>query len=304
MAREILDDLRWRGLLAHTTDAAALDRALSAGPVTFYCGFDPTAPSLHFGNLVQLVTMRRLQEAGHDPIAVVGGATGLIGDPSGKSAERALNEREVVDDWVERSRPRSSAYLDFAGDNPARIVNNLEWTRESRHITSCATSASTSACQADAGQGVGPRAPGGRRGSASPSSATSSCRRFDYLELHRRYGTSCRPVERPVGEPDGRGRPDPAGGRRVGPRAGHAAHHAADGTKYGKTAADTLWLDPALTSPYAFYQFFVNTADADVGRSCCGSSASGPATEIEAMERADHGAPGGARARSRPWPRS
>ncbi|HEX6474292.1 MAG TPA: tyrosine--tRNA ligase, partial [Candidatus Limnocylindria bacterium] len=95
MASEILDDLRWRGLLALTTDEAALDAALSSGPITFYCGFDPTAPSLHFGNLVQLVTMRRLQESGHHPIAVVGGATGLVGDPSGKSAERALNERDV-----------------------------------------------------------------------------------------------------------------------------------------------------------------------------------------------------------------
>ena len=96
MASEILDDLRWRGLVALTTDEAELDRALASGPVTFYCGFDPTAPSLHFGNLVQLVTMRRLQEAGHHPIAVVGGATGLVGDPSGKSAERALNERDVL----------------------------------------------------------------------------------------------------------------------------------------------------------------------------------------------------------------
>src|SRR5580765_3586382 len=111
MASEILDDLRWRGLLALTTDEAALDRALSAGPLTFYCGFDPTAPSLHFGNLVQLVTMRRLQLAGHDPIAVVGGATGLIGDPSGRSVERNLNEAEVVADWVERIRGQVERYL-------------------------------------------------------------------------------------------------------------------------------------------------------------------------------------------------
>jgi len=130
MASEILDDLRWRGLLALTTDEAALDAALSAGPITFYCGFDPTAPSLHFGNLVQLVTMRRLQEGGHHPIAVVGGATGLVGDPSGKSAERALNERDVVEAWVERIKSQISGLLRFDGDNPARMVNNLEWTGE------------------------------------------------------------------------------------------------------------------------------------------------------------------------------
>ncbi|HSM37707.1 MAG TPA: tyrosine--tRNA ligase, partial [Candidatus Limnocylindrales bacterium] len=128
MSAGILDELQWRGLVAHSTDEAALAAALAAGPVTFYCGFDPTAPSLHFGNLVQLVTMRRLQEAGHHPIAVVGGATGLVGDPSGKSAERALNELDVVEAWVERIREQVQSLLRFEGDNPARIVNNLEWT--------------------------------------------------------------------------------------------------------------------------------------------------------------------------------
>src|ERR671919_985356 len=109
----VVDELRWRGLLALSTDEAALAEHLDAGPVTFYVGFDPTAPSLHFGNLVQLVTMRRLQEAGHRPIAVVGGATGLVGDPSGKSVERALNEVEVVEAWVERIRGQVERFLDF-----------------------------------------------------------------------------------------------------------------------------------------------------------------------------------------------
>jgi len=124
----ILDDLAWRGAIAHSTDADALRAALSAGPVTFYCGFDPTHESLHFGNLVQLVTMRRVQLAGHDPIAVVGGATGLIGDPSGRSVERSLNEADVVADWVEKIQIQVERYLEFSGAHAARIVNNLEWT--------------------------------------------------------------------------------------------------------------------------------------------------------------------------------
>ena len=128
MTAHILDELHWRGAVAHSTDADALRAALSAGAVTFYCGFDPTHESLHFGNLVQLVTMRRLQLAGHDPIAVVGGATGLIGDPSGRSVERSLNEADVVADWVEKIRVQVERYLDFSGAHPARIVNNLDWT--------------------------------------------------------------------------------------------------------------------------------------------------------------------------------
>ena len=134
MMAEILDDLRWRGLLAISTDEEALRAALAAGPITFYCGFDPTAESLHFGNLVQLITMRRLQLAGHHPIAVVGGATGLVGDPSGKSAERALNDVDVVETWVERIRGQVSGLLDFEGSNPARIINNLEWRSEERRV--------------------------------------------------------------------------------------------------------------------------------------------------------------------------
>jgi tyrosyl-tRNA synthetase len=128
MGAQILDELGWRGLVAHSTDPDALQAALAAGPLTFYCGFDPTAPSLHFGNLVQLVTMRRLQVAGHEPIAVVGGATGLIGDPSGRSAERTLNEAQVVADWVDRIRVQVERYLLFSGPHAARIVNNLDWT--------------------------------------------------------------------------------------------------------------------------------------------------------------------------------
>ena len=126
---DIIDELSWRGLLAVSTDIDELRQALNSGRVTIYCGFDPTAPGLHIGNLVQLVTLRRLQLAGHRPIGLVGGATGLIGDPSGKSAERVLNPREVVAQWVERIRGEVSKFLDFdAGESSALIASNLDWT--------------------------------------------------------------------------------------------------------------------------------------------------------------------------------
>jgi tyrosyl-tRNA synthetase len=124
---DIVEELRWRGLIALSTDEGALRAALAAGPVTFYCGFDPTAPSLHMGNLVQLLTMRRLQDAGHRPLALVGGSTGLIGDPK-PTAERVLNSKETVAAWVDNLREQVSRFLLFEGDNAATVVNNLDWT--------------------------------------------------------------------------------------------------------------------------------------------------------------------------------
>ena len=266
MASEILDDLRWRGLLALTTDEAALDRALSAGPVTFYCGFDPTAPSLHFGNLVQLVTMRRLQEAGHHPVAVVGGATGLVGDPSGKSAERALNEREVVEAWVERIASQVTGLLRFEGDNPARIVNNLEWTREldtitflrdiGKHFSVSRMMAKESVSARMADEGI-----------TFTEFSYQILQALDYLELYRRYGTTLQ-----TGGSDQWG--NLTAGVDLIRRVEGASVHAlatplitrSDGSKYGKTETDALFLDPSLTSPYAFYQFFLNAPDADAGQ--------------------------------------
>jgi tyrosyl-tRNA synthetase len=124
---ELLDDLQWRGLIAQSTDLGALRVALDEGPVTYYCGFDPTAPSLHIGNLVQILTLRRLQLGGHRPLALVGGATGLIGDPKA-TAERTLNDRDTVAEWVQRVRAQIEPYLSFEGDNAAVMVNNLDWT--------------------------------------------------------------------------------------------------------------------------------------------------------------------------------
>jgi tyrosyl-tRNA synthetase len=285
MASEILDDLRWRGLLALTTDEAALDRAISAGPVTFYCGFDPTAPSLHFGNLVQLVTMRRLQEAGHHPIAVVGGATGLVGDPSGKSAERALNEREVVEAWVERIASQVTGLLRFDGDNPARIVNNLEWTREldtitflrdiGKHFSVSRMMAKESVSARMADEGI-----------TFTEFSYQILQALDYLELYRRYGTTLQ-----TGGSDQWG--NLTAGVDLIRRVEGASVHAlatplitrSDGTKYGKTETDALFLDPSLTSPYAFYQFFLNTADADVGQLLRVFSLR-TRSELEEMERA------------------
>jgi tyrosyl-tRNA synthetase len=265
MTAHILDDLAWRGAVAHSTDQDALRAALDAGPVTFYCGFDPTAPSLHFGNLVQLVTMRRLQLTGHDPIAVVGGATGLIGDPSGRSVERNLNEAEVVADWVERIRGQVERYLDFGGPHPARIVNNLDWT----------SSVSALDFLRDVGkhfsvnrmldkESVKARLDG--PGISFTEFSYQILQAFDYLELHRRHG--CRLQ---TGGSDQWGNLT-AGVDLIRRVTGEIVHALAtplitksDGTKYGKTADGTLWLDPKLTSPFAFYQYFLNTDDADIG---------------------------------------
>jgi tyrosyl-tRNA synthetase len=265
MTAHILEELDWRGAVAHSTDPDALRAALAAGPMTFYCGFDPTAPSLHFGNLVQLVTMRRLQLAGHDPIAVVGGATGLIGDPSGRSVERSLNESEVVADWVERIRGQVERYLEFGGAHPARIANNLDWT------------ASVSALDflRDVGkhfsvnrmlekESVRARLDG--PGISFTEFSYQILQAFDYLELHRRYGCNLQ-----TGGSDQWGNLT-AGVDLIRRVLGDTVHAMAtplitksDGTKYGKTAEGTLWLDPKLTSPYAFYQYFLNTDDADIG---------------------------------------
>lgn len=266
MASQILDDFAWRGLIAHSTDLSTLDQELAAGALTFYCGFDPTAPSLHFGNLVQLITMRRLQIAGHLPIAVVGGATGLIGDPSGRSAERTLNEAEVVADWVTRIRAQVERLLDFSGPNAARIVNNLDWTAPlsaldflrdvGKHFGINRMLDKESVSARLQGQGI-----------SFTEFSYQVLQAFDYLELFRRYG--CRLQ---TGGSDQWGNLT-AGVDLIRRVTGESVHAIAtplitraDGTKYGKTADGTLWLAPELTSPYAFYQYFVNADDADVGQ--------------------------------------
>ena len=259
---DIVDDLNWRGLIAVHTDLEDLRRALTVGQVTFYGGFDPTGPGLHIGNLVLLLTMRRLQLAGHRPIGLVGGATGLIGDPSGKSVERVLNSREVVAGWVERIRREMGQYLDFTrGPAGALVVSNLDWTGDllaldflrdiGKHFP---------VNQMLSRESVRARLEAG--GISFTEFSYQILQANDYLELYRRYGCSLQ-----VGGSDQWG--NLVSGvdliRRV---TGDPVHALAtplitkpDGTKYGKTEGGAIWLSADLMPPYAFYQFWLNVSD-------------------------------------------
>jgi tyrosyl-tRNA synthetase len=263
----VLDEFAWRGLIAVSTDLGALREALDAGPVTAYCGFDPTAPSLHLGNLVQILTLRRLQDAGHRPFALVGGATGLIGDPK-ESAERQLNDPDVVADWTARIQQQVEPFLDFGGGGaaqPAVMVNNLDWTaklsaidllrdigkhfRVNRMLAKDAVSARLNS---DAGISY-------------TEFSYQILQGLDFLELYRRYGCSLQ-----TGGSDQWG--NLTAGLDLIHRVEGVSVHAlatplitkADGMKFGKTETGTVWLDPAMTSPYAFYQFWINSDDRDV----------------------------------------
>ncbi|MGH3410617.1 MAG: tyrosine--tRNA ligase [Streptosporangiaceae bacterium] len=262
---DIIDELSWRGLIAISTDLDDLRKALDSDRLTFYAGFDPTGPGLHIGHLVLLLTMRRLQLAGHRPIGLVGGATGLIGDPSGKPAERVLNPREVVAGWVERIRGEVSQYLDFdVGPASAMAVSNLDWTERLTTL--------------DFLRDIGKHFPVNQMLSRDVvrnrlESGGISFTEFsyqilqanDFLELHRRHDCALQ-----LGGSDQWG--NLVSGvdliRRV---TGDSVHALAiplitkpDGTKYGKTESEAVWLSPDLMSPYAFYQFWFNRSDAEV----------------------------------------
>jgi tyrosyl-tRNA synthetase len=262
---DIIDELAWRDLIAQSTDLDDLRKALDTGVVTFYGGFDPTAPGLHIGNLVLLLTMRRFQQAGHRPIGLVGGATGLIGDPSGKSTERVLNPREVVADWVERIRSEVAQYLDFtAGPTGAIVVSNLDWTEDlsaldflrdvGKHFpVNQMLSREVVKARLDAG------------GITYTEFSYQILQANDFLELHNRYDCTLQ-----LGGSDQWG--NLVSGvdliRRV---TGDAVHALAtplitkpDGTKYGKTEDEAVWLSQDLMSSYAFYQFWLNRADAEM----------------------------------------
>ena len=260
----LIEDLRWRGLLAQSTDEAALLEALKK-PTTLYVGFDPTAPSLHAGNLVVLLVLRRFQLAGHNPIALVGGATGLVGDPSGKNEERTLNSTEIVEGWVNRIRTQVSAFLDFdAPKNPAQVVNNLDWTSPLSAIEFLRDIGKHfSVNQMLSKDSVSARLEGG--GISYTEFSYQVLQSYDFLELYRRNNCTLQ-----VGGSDQWG--NIVAGldliRRVEQGSGHALTvpllMKADGTKFGKTAGGSVWLDPEMTSPYAFFQFWLNSDDKDV----------------------------------------
>jgi tyrosyl-tRNA synthetase len=261
---DLIDDLLWRGLIQDSTDLDELRAHFRAGPVTFYVGFDPTAASLHVGSLMQVVTARRLQLAGHRPLLLVGGATGQIGDPK-ESSERTLNPPEVIEGWVERIREQLAPFVTYTGDSAATLVNNLDWTGPMSVI--------------DFLRDVGKHFPVNRMlarevvkarlesGISFTEFSYQLLQGNDYFELHRLHGCTLQ-----FGGSDQWG--NITAGVDYIRRRGAGPVHAfttplvtkADGTKFGKTEGGAVWLDPAMTSPYAFYQFWVNADDRDVSR--------------------------------------
>ncbi|WP_407922463.1 tyrosine--tRNA ligase [Boudabousia liubingyangii] len=266
MTTHVLDDLMWRGLISQSTDLDALREAMDAGPITFYTGYDPTAPSLHHGHLVQLIVMRHLQLAGHRPLALVGGATGLIGDPR-QSGERTLNEADVVADWADKLRAQIERFLSFEGDNAARMVNNYEWTGDLTAI--------------DLLRGVGKyfrlgtmiakdtvaRRLASEEGISFTEFSYQLLQANDFRELYKRYGCTLQ-----TGGNDQWG--NLVGGTELIRKSEGASVHVlatplitkADGTKFGKSEGGAIWLNPEMLSPYAFYQFWLNSDDADIER--------------------------------------
>ncbi|WP_041799235.1 tyrosine--tRNA ligase [Micromonospora aurantiaca (nom. illeg.)] len=260
----LTDDLLWRGLIQDSTGLDELRELLDGGSTTFYVGFDPTAPSLHIGNLMQVVMARRLQQAGHRPLLLVGGATGQIGDPK-ESAERTLNPPEVIAGWVERIREQLSPFVTYSGENAAQLVNNLDWTGEMSVVEFL--------------RDVGKHFPVNKMlarevvkarletGISYTEFSYQLLQANDYFELHRRHG--CRLQ---YGGSDQWGNitagVDYIRRRGAGPVEAFTTPLVtkADGTKFGKSETGTIWLDPQMTSPYAFYQFWVNADDRDVSR--------------------------------------
>ena len=282
---QILDELQWRGLVAQTTDESALRKALADGPVTVYCGFDPTAPSLHFGNLVQLIVLRHLQRAGHRVLCLVGGSTGLIGDPK-VSSERVLKSKEQTAEWVSLIERQVQPFLEFEGPNAAVMVNNLDWTAPMSALDFLR----------DVGkhfrvnQMIRKDAVAARLASQDGISYTEFSYQLlqglDYLHLFREYGCTLQT-----------GGIDQWGNLTAGVDLIHRVEGAsvhllttplittADGTKFGKSEGNAVWLDASMTSPYAFYQYWLNVEDASVLGYLRVFTDRGPA-EIEALEHA------------------
>jgi tyrosyl-tRNA synthetase len=261
---DILDELKWRGLVAQTTDEAALRQALVDGPITAYCGFDPTAPSLHFGNLVQLIVLRHLQRAGHRVICLVGGSTGLIGDPR-PSAERVLKSKEQTAAWVARIQGQVRPFLRSDGENPATFVNNLDWTQGLSALDFLRDIGK----HFRVNQMVKKEAISARLNSDEGISYTEFSYQLlqglDYLQLYREYGCTLQT-----------GGNDQWGNLTAGSDLIHRVEGASvhllttplltdsSGEKFGKSAGNAIWLSADMTSPYAFYQYWLNVEDASV----------------------------------------
>lgn len=260
----IFEELQWRGLIAVSTDEQKLKEVLNSSSISFYCGFDPTAASLHLGNLVQLLTMRRLQLAGHKPLCLVGGATGLIGDPK-PNAERQLNTKETVSEWVEKLQQQTSRFLSTEGENASQLVNNLDWTGKLSAIDLLRDVGK----YFRVGKMLSKDAVSARLSSEAGISYTEFSYQIlqgnDFLELYRRYGCVMQT-----------GGSDQWGNLTAGADLIHYAEQKsvhllatplitnADGQKFGKSEGNAVWLDAEMTSPYAFYQFWLNVMDADV----------------------------------------
>lgn len=258
------DELQWRGLVHVSTDAQELKKLLAGDSITYYCGFDPTAPSLHLGNLVQILLLRRLQLAGHKPLGLVGGSTGLVGDPR-PTAERTLNTRETVNEWVGYLSAQIQRFLSFEGSNAARMVNNLDWTAPLSAIdflrdigkyyrvgTMLKKDAVSARLNSDAGISY-------------TEFSYQILQGMDFLELYRNYDCVLQ-----TGGSDQWGNLT-SGTDLIHKAEGKTAHAIgtplitnSDGTKFGKSEGNAIWLDATMTSPYAFYQFWLNTDDADV----------------------------------------
>ncbi|WP_144828176.1 tyrosine--tRNA ligase [Microbacterium sp. BH-3-3-3] len=260
----VWDELLWRGLVHVSTDQAELRELLSGDPIVYYCGFDPTAPSLHLGNLVQLLLMRRLQLAGHRPLGLVGGSTGLVGDPR-PTAERTLNTRETVAEWVAILRAQVERFLSFKGENAARIVNNLDWTaplsaidflREIGKHFRVGTMLKKDAVSARLNS---------EAGISYTEFSYQILQGLDYLELHRSYGCVLQ-----TGGSDQWG--NLTSGTDLVRKVEGVSVHAigtplitnSDGTKFGKSEGNAIWLDAEMCSPWTMYQFWLNTDDRDV----------------------------------------
>ena len=266
-AKDIIADLQSRNMVVQLSSGDELKSHLSEGSRAVYCGFDPTASSLHIGSMVPLLALKRFQMAGHTPIALVGGATGMIGDPSFKDSERKLNSTDMISDWVEQLKPQLSQFLDFdCGENSAVLVNNLDWTKDydvlsflrdvGKHFSVNAMIQKESVKQRIEREG---------EGISFTEFSYMILQSYDFAELNKRYDCTVQ-----IGGSDQWG--NITGGIDLTRRMNQSQVYGAtlplvtksDGTKFGKSESGTIWLDPKRTSPYAFYQFWLGTADADV----------------------------------------